>query len=470
MNIKLALPTGDPRPHVGQLLERAGIVSTGYEPSSRVLRSVVEDEGYTLRVFRERDIPIQVAMGNYDLGICGDVWLTEVQSRFPLQHLVRIGTLPGPRTQVWVCAAPESGITERQMPPGAALAGARIGAELPNLADHFAIHHRIPGYRLIPLYGSGDAYPPEDAELVLMLVASAADVRARGLVPVSLLFDGGLALVANADSLATKPLGSLISRLCPLLGGDGPTHDQPTATPGATVTRQERSLDVVRLAVPDGHAQRHTPAALAAAGLVFDGYSEKSYVRRPVSGVPGLEVKVVRPQDMPQLVAMGMFDIAISGRDLLFEHLSKFPNSPVTMAVDLATNRYRIGPVVDADFPADTTSEAVAIWNSLGRPVRIASEFPATAERFALDHHLTFTTIIPVAGASEGFVPEDADFLVEGTETGTSIRANGLKMLDTYMESTACVVTRSGPVTRQTALLESLVQRLAASVAEVAVT
>jgi ATP phosphoribosyltransferase len=139
------------------------------------------------------------------------------------------------------------------------------------------------------------------------------------------------------------------------------------------------------------------------------------------------------------------------------------------MAVDLGRNRYRIGPVVDAAFPADTTVEAVRIWNALGRPVRIASEFPATAERFARDHFLQHTAIIPVAGASEGFVPEDADFLVEGTETGTSIRANGLKMLDPFMESTNCVITRSQPVTTRVDLLERLVAQLRASVTATAV-
>jgi ATP phosphoribosyltransferase len=134
------------------------------------------------------------------------------------------------------------------------------------------------------------------------------------------------------------------------------------------------------------------------------------------------------------------------------------------MAVDLGRNRYRIGPVVEDAFPAATTPEAVAIWQRLGRPVRIASEFPATAEQFARDNHLAHTAIIPIAGASEGFVPEDADFLIEGTETGTSLRANGLKMLDAFMDSTNCVIWRKPPVTRRVDLLRDLVQRLRASV------
>src|SRR5262249_26270815 len=88
VTLQLALPAGDARAAVGALLAGAGIVTSGYEPESRVLRSVNPDDGTTLRVFREKDIPIQVALGNYHLGICGDVWLEELAVRFPLQHVV----------------------------------------------------------------------------------------------------------------------------------------------------------------------------------------------------------------------------------------------------------------------------------------------------------------------------------------------------------------------------------------------
>ncbi|MFN0146524.1 MAG: ATP phosphoribosyltransferase [Dehalococcoidia bacterium] len=462
--MKFALPTGDPRPFVGELLERAGIAATGYEPGSRVLRSVVENEGFTLRVFREKDIPIQVALGNYDLGICGDTSLREVQTRFPLQRLVRVGSLPGPRTEVWLAAAPESGLQAGQVPPAEALAGARIASDLPNMADHFAVNHRIPGYRLLSLFGSADAYPPEDAELVVMAVSGPGDIEAKGLVPLARLFRGGLALIANADSLGTKSLGGLLSRLAPLLDGEPPQAETPRATPGAAIERGGRSLDVLRIALPDGHAQRHTYTGLTEAGLRFAGYEEKTYVRRPLSGIPGVEIKVVRPQDMPQLVAMGVFDLGVTGIDWLTEHLACFPTSPVEMVVDLGRSRYKIGPVVDEAFPADTTRDALRRWRSLGRPVRIASEYPALAERFAQSVQLPHTTIIPINGASEGFVPEDADILIEGSETGTSIRANRLKMLDPFMESTNCVVARKGPVTTQTARLAELISRLRDSV------
>lgn len=470
MTIKLALPAGDARPAVGALLERAGIPANGYEPSSRLIRSVDEERRLTLRVFREKDIPVQVAMGNYALGICGDVWVSELQVRFPRQHVVRIGGLPGPRTSIWLCAAPGSGLVEGQVPGGAALAGARIVSEFANFADLVAVQLRIPSYRLLAVAGSADAYPPEDAELVLLPASDAEAVRAKGLVPLARVFSGGMALIANRDALATRDLGPVLGQLGGLLEADQPSLDVPLVNTGATMERSGRDRTVARLALPDGHAQRATPGNLRAAGLEFEGYDEQGYVRRPVSDMDGLAAKVVRPQDMPQLVAMGMFDVAITGRDLLHEHLCRFPGSPVRMAVDLGQNRYRIGPVVPEDFPVETTAEAIRIWNSLGRRVRIASEFPATAERFALDHGLRSAAIIPVAGASEGFVPEDADLLIEGTETGTSIRANRLKMLDPFMESTNCVIVRTQAATSRTDVIDDLVQRFERAVSVAAVT
>jgi ATP phosphoribosyltransferase len=468
MNVKFALPTGDVRPAVGAMLGGAGIATDGYEPGSRLLRSVIEDESLTLRVFREKDIPIQVALGNYDLGICSDVWLSELQVRFPLQRVVRIGSLPGVRTQVWLGASPASGLRRGAVPAGAALAGARIASELPNLSDMLAVHMRIPGYSLLSLYGSAEAYPPEDADLVVIPARDETEVEARGLVPLHCLFDGSLALIANADALGTRDLGPVLARLAPLLTSDAPSLTLPRATVEGGMQSGLRSFDVARLALPDGHAQRHTFTALSDGGLSFEGYEEKTYVRRPASGVGGLELKVLRPQDMPQLVAMGIFDIAVTGVDWLTDHLARFPSSPVEIAVDLGRSRYKIGPVVDAAFPADTTAHALPIWESLGRPVRIASEYPALAESFARAVHLSAATIIPISGASEGFVPEDADILIEGSETGTSIRANNLKMLDPFMESTNCVIVRKEPLTKRTDLIDGLLARFRVAAATVA--
>lgn len=462
MTVKLALPTGDIRPIVAAILRDAGLPTDGYEPSSRVLRAHLAEHGLTVRIFRERDIPVQVALGNYDLGICGAAWVLEESIRFPRQDLCLLGALPGPVLGIWLAAAPSSGLEAGILP--APEPGLRIVSEFPNLADALAIRLRWPAYRLFPLYGSAEAYPPEDADLALMVAPDGSQVERLGLVPVARVASSPLVLVANRRSLLGRDLSVVLGPLRFALTEAQFGIDVARGARQRSMERSERRLDVVRLAVPDGHAQRHTVEALKEAGLVFAGYSENAFVRRPTSAIEGLEVKVIRPQDMPAVVARGSFDAAITGVDWLRDHLARFPSSPVRMAIDLGRSRYKIGPVVDEAFPAHTTTDALATWWSLGRPVRIASEYPALAEEFARRFHLPTAVIMPINGASEGFVPEDADILIEGSETGTSIRANGLKMLDPFLESTNCVIVREPPVTSRSDLLESLIQRLRAAI------
>ncbi len=456
----LAVPTGALREPVGELLASRGLSMDGYEAGSRLLRSEARERGFRFRVFRERDIPIQVALGNYDLGVCSDLWVAELQARFPGQQVVRVGALPGPATEVWLCAAAGAGLAPGQVPDPASLDGVRLATELPNLTDLLASRLRLPRYTLLDLYGAVEAYLPEDADLAVLAVPDSAAVEALGLTPLHRLFRGGVAAVANAESLRSRDCRAVLEPLAPAFVPSEAQLTLPQTASDATLARVERNTDAVRLALPDGHAQRHTFAALADAGLAFDGYSERDFARRPVSPIEGVEVKVVRPQDMPALVAMGAFDIAVSGVDRLREHLAFFPASPVEMALDLRRSRYRIGPVVPNDFPAANTREALAVWSQLGRPVRIASEFPGLAEEWARELRLPHTAIIPIAGASEAFVPEDADILIEGTETGASLRANNLRMLDPFLDSTNCVIAATSPRTSRHDLLELLIGKL----------
>ncbi|MBM3140768.1 MAG: ATP phosphoribosyltransferase, partial [Chloroflexi bacterium] len=220
------------------------------------------------------------------------------------------------------------------------------------------------------------------------------------------------------------------------------------------------------VAVPDGHAQRHTVAALAGAGIAFAGYDGERALRRPTADRDDVEVKVLRPQDMPRAVALGRFDLALTGRDWLAAQLATFPSAPVVELCDLGRSRYRLGAVVSEDLPAETIHEAVAFWrrDDPRRPIRLASEYASLADGYARDRHLGRYRVIPIAGASEGFVPEDAEILVEGTETGTTLRVNRLRMIDVIMESTNCAIgAPERPPGRCGALRDEFVERLRAA-------
>jgi ATP phosphoribosyltransferase len=443
--IKIALPAGDLRPLIAQALASVGLMVQGYGEGSRSYRlPVAGRDGVSTRVFRERDIPVQVALGNYDLGICSLGWVEEMAVRFPKQPVVPLCDLGIGTSEIVAAAAPQV----RDLSDMSTVGVSRIASEYPNIAEAFALAARLPAYRVQAVWGSADGYPPEDAELVVVAAADKDEIRTRGLAPLHTILKSSTWLIANRDTLRRTEMGSVLSALLSLgkpVASPGLVMPKRRPAGGAGKDRQNRNGNL-RLAIPDGHQQRHVVQALRDSGLNFDGYDDATCIRRPVSTIAGLEAKVVRPHDMPQLVALGQFDLAITGRDCLMEHLYKFPSSPAVELVDLRRGQYDLSAVVTEDLEAENIEQALEIWRRDGRPfIRVASEFAGTADYYARSRHLWRYRVIPIAGASEGFVPEDAELLIEGTETGKTLRENRLKPIDLLYRSTTCVIGQSRP-------------------------
>lgn len=443
---KIALPAGDLRSPVAEVLTSCGLRVEGYGEGSRAYRLGVQGrDDLAVRVFRERDIPIQIALGNYDLGICSLSWVKEMQVLFPDQPIVAICDLGVGSFGVFAASSTTAGGRLQEI---AALGDVRIASDHPNLAEAFAMAARFPRYRVQSVWGAAEAYPPEDADAVVIAAVDEAAVRSHGLLPVHRLLESSAWLIANATSLGRREMSSLVGPLMAAARtGSTPDVSLPAPVPSNGAKRgaaPERTT--VRMAIPDGHQQRHVVGALSDAGLPFAGYDDSTCVRRPESGIDGLDVKVVRPHDMPQLVALGQFDLAITGRDCLLEHLHRFPSSPVEELVDLQRGQYNLSAVVSEELPADTIGDALAHWRAQGKAsIRVASEFMGTADYYARSRHLWRYQVMPIAGASEGFVPEDAELLIEGTETGKTLKENRLKPIDLLYRSTTCVIGRKAP-------------------------
>ncbi len=441
--IKIALPAGDLRPPIGRLLSSCGLRVEGYAEGSRSYRLAVEGrEDVAARVFREKDIPIQVALGNYDLGVCSLAWVKEIQARFKQRAIVPLRDL-----ELGALSLVAMGATSAcdRLDKLGSLPVVRIASDYPNLADAFAKSARLARYRVQGVWGAAEAYPPEDADVAIVAVSNPDALSERGLAPLFELLHSSVWLIGNVASLGRRDLSSVLN-LFNAANGNGAQPAEvsfPTRadTLGASVPLSTGERDMLRLAIPDGHQQRHVQGALEAAGLLFDGYNGSTPARRPRTDVDGLEVKVIRPHDMPQLVAAGEVDVAITGRDCLMEHLYSFPSSPAAEVLDLQRGQYNLAAVVGESLPANTIGEVMDLWRHEGRDVlRIASEFPATADHYARSRHFWRYQVISIAGASEGFVPEDADLLIEGTETGKTLVENKLKVIDLLYRSTTCVI------------------------------
>jgi len=102
-------------------------------------------------------------------------------------------------------------------------------------------------------------------------------------------------------------------------------------------------------------------------------------------------------------------------------------------------------------------------------PIRVASEYVNIADKCARDNHLGVYRVIPTWGASEAFLPEDADLLIENTETGRTIARHNLKIIDTLFVSTACLIGNkdsvSGPAKGER--IQSIIDILRAAVEEI---
>jgi ATP phosphoribosyltransferase len=154
----------------------------------------------------------------------------------------------------------------------------------------------------------------------------------------------------------------------------------------------------------------------------------------------GILIKVIRPQDMPLQVANDNFDLAITGRDWFTEHKYQFPSSPVEELVDLKYGRVRLVAVISKNMPAENINEWQRICHQSRSVCRVASEYTNIADNYAREKRLGRYRIIPTWGATEAFLPEDADILIENTETGGTIARHNLKIIDTLFESTACLI------------------------------
>ncbi len=464
MEVKVALPKGRLLRKTAAILQKAEWELDEYHSKMGYYRPKSQRfPDLRLRVFHEKDIPIQVAMGNYDIGICGSDWIEELLVKYPQSGLIKLKDLGYGTGALYLsrssfCPQPQK------------TKGMRIASEYPNLAEAFAITNRLSHFSIIPLWGSAEAYPPENAELVLIPAKTEAEINAFGLMPVMQTFSYSAFLIVNRNSWETKNLGEVVASIKGEITGTGKKDefkaeavlpDAYAAAHSLEFTKQNN----VRMVLPDGHQQLHMGAFLNKGGIFLDDYPSETGNRRPKVKMAGVYAKVIRPQDMPLQVANGNFDLAITGLDWLREHLNQFPASPVKKLLDLGLGKVRLVAVVSHGIAVENMSDLRKLAEEKDQPIRIASEYVNIADSYARDNHIGHYRVIPTLGASEAFLPEDADLLIENTETGRTIARHNLKIIDTIFESTACLIgnTDIKYSPEKNMIIESIIEKLKAA-------
>ena len=191
---------------------------------------------------------------------------------------------------------------------------------------------------------------------------------------------------------------------------------------------------MLTIALPKGSLEEQTMLLFAQADLEVKK-SSREY--NPTISDPRIgKVKVLRPQEIPGFVQNGDFDLGISGFDWVTES-----GADVVEVADMPYAKTGTGVVsmvlaVPDDSPVQSARE-------IAPGSRITTEFPNVTRRY-------FEELgIPVEvhfshGATEAKVPDMMDALVDLTETGSTLRRNGLKIVDTVLTSTTRLLANKG--------------------------
>ena len=450
--LKIALPKGRLLDETTALLQSIGWELSRYRDGDRFYHLKSQKfPALSVKVFQEKDIPIQVAVGNYDLGICGRDWVEELLVKYPSSALVKVGSLGyGGGVLYIVASSSETASTLEELQAKRGII--RIASEYPNQAEAFALRVRLKRFSIFPLWGAAEVYPPENADLALICGKEGNESFNHELVPVTRVRGFSAILIVNKNSWEEKDLNDILASIEEkLLIGD--KHPPTTLVRTLEIAGQRPPdtvpEDIVWLALPDGHQQQPTLSLFQRAGIQINDYPSAQGNRRSTSSLDGVRLKVIRPQDMPLQVANGNFDLAVTGRDWLTEHLYQFPSSPATELLGLNYGKVKVVAVVSNDFPASDV-HSLRQLSAENSAFRVASEYINIADKYVRDNHLGMYRVIPTWGASEAFLPDDADLLIENTQTGQTLANHKLKIIDTLFESTACLVGNKDSVVSPT--------------------
>jgi ATP phosphoribosyltransferase len=183
---------------------------------------------------------------------------------------------------------------------------------------------------------------------------------------------------------------------------------------------------MLRLVLPKGSLEDATLQLFAEADLPVSRSSERDY--RPTINDPRIsEVRILRPQEIPRYVEEGLFDLGICGRDWIEETGTEVESLAILRYSKSTDRPVRLVVAVKDDAPWERPQD-------LPDHVRVSTEVPELTRRYFEKLGITPKVFLSY-GATEAKVPDIVDAIVDLTETGSSLRAAGLRVLGTILES-----------------------------------
>lgn len=185
------------------------------------------------------------------------------------------------------------------------------------------------------------------------------------------------------------------------------------------------------LGLPKGSLQESTFELFRKAGFRIS-VGSRSY--QPSVDDPGLAVRLIRAQEMARYVEQGVLDAGLTGLDWITENGSRVETVAELLYAKSGLGRVRWVLAVPEDSPVRSPRDLAG--------KRIATELVRVTQAW-LSRHGVEAVVEFSWGATEAKPPDLADAIVELTETGSSLRANRLRIVDTVLESTTRLIANA---------------------------
>ena len=177
-------------------------------------------------------------------------------------------------------------------------------------------------------------------------------------------------------------------------------------------------MDKLRILIPKGRIYENVSRLFADAGYPI-ALADRTY--RPSMGdALWLSAKIMKPQNVGELLELGSHDAGFTGIDWIQES-----GADVEEIMDLGFDKVQ----VVAAIPAGIDEKALK-----SRKINVATEYINLAERWLQSGGWQYR-LLRTYGATEVFPPDDADMMIDNTSSGQTLKDNGLKIIDSLMES-----------------------------------
>ena len=176
-------------------------------------------------------------------------------------------------------------------------------------------------------------------------------------------------------------------------------------------------MEKLRVLVPKGRIFDNIARLFDEAGLPIS-MTDRTY--RPRVEAEWLDMKIMKPQNVGELLELGSHDAGFTGVDWILES-----GADVEEVLDLGFDRVRIVAAVPAELNEAALRQKKIV--AATEYVRLAAAWLA---RQGYDHR-----ILRNYGATEVFPPDDADMIIDNTSSGQTLKDNGLRIIDTLLES-----------------------------------